>query len=128
MSLIERWQQAAHNVRRDAFTLWLACRDPRTSRLTKALGAFVLAYALSPLDLIPDFLPVLGSIDDLLIIPAGLVLVRRTVPAPVLTSCRQEASRRLDEGDPTSRWGAVLVAATWAAVLSAVVWGVLRLA
>lgn len=90
--------------------LWLAARDPRVPRHAKVLAAAVAAYALSPIDLIPDFIPVLGLIDDLLLVPAGIWLVVRLIPAEVMAELRAEAETR---ERPRSLAGAVLIAGLW---------------
>lgn len=115
--MIERWRQRARTIRRDTYALYLACRDPRVPWYAKALAGAILAYALSPIDLIPDFIPVVGYLDDLLIIPAGLVLVRKMIPADVLAEHRETAATMFDARAPQSRIGAVVIIAIWLGVL-----------
>ncbi len=116
--MLNRLRQHARTVRRDTYALSLACRDPRVPWYAKALAGAVLAYALSPIDLIPDFIPVLGYLDDLLIVPAGLVLVRRMIPPAVLAEHRATAAARLDARAPGSMVGAAIVVAIWLATLA----------
>jgi len=112
---IKRW---AAKLERDARALWLACRDPRTPWYAKAVAAAVAVYAFSPIDLIPDFIPVLGYLDDLLIVPLGVALALRLVPAAVMSECRERAERELLE-KPRSVAGAVVVVAIWVALVAA---------
>lgn len=116
--MIARWRDRARAVRRDTFALYLACRDPRVPWYAKVLAGAILAYALSPIDLIPDFIPVLGYLDDLIIIPGGLVFVRRMIPAAVLAEHRETAAQTFDSRAPTSVAGAVVVVAIWVLVLA----------
>ena len=81
------------------------------------MAGVVAAYALSPIDLIPDFIPVLGYLDDLIIVPLGILLAVRLIPAPLMSELRQEAVRRA--AAPTSRWGTAAIVALW---LSAAIW------
>jgi uncharacterized membrane protein YkvA (DUF1232 family) len=90
------WEAAkawARSIKRDVVAIWLAARDPRMPWYAKAIAAAVAAYALSPIDLIPDFIPVLGYLDDLVIIPLGILLVIRLIPAEVMAEFRREAER-----------------------------------
>lgn len=114
LTAIRSW---ARRLKRDALTLWFAARHPRTPLLAKALGWLVVAYALSPIDLIPDFIPVLGFVDDALLLPALIWLAVRLVPADVLATCRAQADAWLADGHrrPRSLWGAALVVALWVA-------------
>jgi uncharacterized membrane protein YkvA (DUF1232 family) len=117
----------AKRIRRDALTLWLAARHPRTPWLAKVLAGIVVAYALSPIDLIPDFVPVLGLLDDLLLLPALIWLAVRLVPADVLAACRVEAEQRMAAGAarPISRVGAIVIVLLWLGLaigLGAVAW------
>lgn len=109
-----------HRIRIEAHAVWLAARDPRTPWLAKLVGLAVAAYALSPIDLIPDFVPVLGLVDDALIIPAGVWLFERLVPAEQLAEHR--AAAEVASHRPRSFSGILIVAAIWAvAALSAYV-------
>ncbi|HEX8224519.1 MAG TPA: DUF1232 domain-containing protein [Allosphingosinicella sp.] len=114
---LKTWARA---LRRDVTALWIAARDPRVPWYAKALAGAVAAYALSPIDLIPDFIPVLGLLDDLLIVPAGIWLVVRLVPAPLMAEFREQAVRRAER--PTSYVAAALIAAIWIAAVAALIW------
>jgi len=87
------WKRRAQDWKREAGVLYHACRDPRVPWYAKALGIAVIAYALSPIDLIPDFIPVLGWLDDLLLVPLGLMAVRAMIPAAILAEYRERANR-----------------------------------
>jgi len=115
-TIVARLKERARPIKRDALALYIACRDPRTPWYAKALAGLVVAYALSPIDLIPDFVPVLGYLDDLVIVPAGIVLVVRLVPAAVMQEAREKAARMAAR--PTSRAGAAIVVGVWLAVLA----------
>lgn len=93
--------------------LWIAARDPRTPWYAKALAASVAAYALSPIDLIPDFVPVLGYLDDIVIVPLGILLAVRLVPGELMAEFRAEAERRVER--PRSIAGALGIVALWLA-------------
>lgn len=86
------WKQRVRRINAEAFALFLACRDPRTPWYAKAFALCVVAYAFSPIDLIPDFIPVLGYLDDLLITPGGLWLAIRLIPPEVLEEARGKVS------------------------------------
>lgn len=96
--------------------LWIAARDPRTPLAAKLVGGAVAAYVLSPIDLIPDFVPILGLADELLIVPLGLWVASRLIPQPLMDSYRAEADRAAER--PVSRAGALLVAVLWLVVAS----------
>ena len=115
MALFQSIRQWASRIKRDAVTLWFAYRHPGTPWFAKALAAFVVAYALSPIDLIPDFIPVLGYVDDVLLLPALIALNIRLIPADVLHDCRAQADRWMKEqgSKPRSIAGAVIVMAIW---------------
>ncbi len=100
-------------------TLWFCTRHPRTPFVAKALAAALVAYAFSPIDLIPDFIPVLGYVDDLLLLPAGIWVVMKLVPKDVLAECRDQAARWLEEKKPGPRsyFAAALIVALWLAAL-----------
>ena len=111
--MLARWRSRASALKADTYALYLACRDPRVPWVAKALAAVTVAYALSPIDLIPDFIPVLGHLDDLVLVPLGLALAIRLIPPSVLAEHRAEAARRFAEGGPRSRLGAALVVSLW---------------
>lgn len=115
MSIADRLRGWAKKVKRDGMTLWFAARHPDVPWYAKALGVFVVTYALSPIDLIPDFIPVLGYVDDVILLPCLIWLAIRMIPSPVLVECRDRADQRMKtEGvKPTSRVGAVLIVAVW---------------
>jgi uncharacterized membrane protein YkvA (DUF1232 family) len=118
MTISERMRATGHRLRRDSHALWLAARDPRTPLPAKLIAGFVAAYALSPIDLIPDFVPVIGWLDDLLIVPAGLWLAMRLVPAPLVAEFRARAE--IETSRPISRGGAVIVIMLWLIALASV--------
>jgi len=103
----------ADQIKIDTYALYLARSDPRVPCYAKVLAALIVAYALSPIDLIPDFIPVLGYLDDLLIVPAGVALAARLIPKEVLEEHRVDARRRLEQRPPRSRLGAILVVTVW---------------
>jgi len=115
MALRETLQAWAQRVKRDGVTLWFAGKNPHTPWYAKALGVFVVAYALSPIDLIPDFIPILGYVDDVLLLPALIWLTIRLLPPEVLTECRRQADdwMRTQGAKPRSRAGVVLVVGVW---------------
>jgi uncharacterized membrane protein YkvA (DUF1232 family) len=109
-----RWRRLTGRLETDTYALYLASRDPRVPWPAKAIAALTVAYALSPIDLIPDFIPILGQVDDLVLVPLGLALAIRLVPAQVLAELRAEAARHLAHRPPRSRVGAALVVLVWA--------------
>jgi uncharacterized membrane protein YkvA (DUF1232 family) len=121
MAIVETSRRWAKRIKRDAVTLWFAGRHPRTPWGAKALGFFVVAYALSPIDLIPDFVPILGYVDDVLLLPALIWLTVRLLPADVLAECREQADvwMATSGAKPRSVWGAVLIVAIWIVVFVA---------
>jgi len=109
----------AGRLKRDVVALWLAARDPRTPWHAKALAGAVAAYALSPIDLIPDFIPILGWLDDLLIVPAGIWLAVRWVPPPLMAEFRERAAATVR---PRSRTAAAVIVALWLAAAGLLLW------
>jgi uncharacterized membrane protein YkvA (DUF1232 family) len=108
---VQRLRERARALKRDVHALYLACRDPRTPWYAKVLAAAVAAYALSPIDLIPDFVPVIGYLDDLIIVPAGIILAIKLIPEPVWAEARERAS--LASGRPESRVAAFVIVGIW---------------
>ena len=116
---IERLKVWARDLKRDVIALWLAARDPRVPWYAKALSAAVAAYALSPIDLIPDFIPILGYLDDLLIVPLGIWAAVKLIPEPIMADLRAKA---LEHRKPTSKAGLVAVLFIWLAAIALTVW------
>ena len=111
MSRMEQAKDWARRVKRDAVAVYFAARDPRTPMLARCMALAVAAYALSPIDLIPDFIPVLGYLDDLLIVPLGLLLVIRLLPPEVLAESREKATTLLSR--PRSYLAATFMVSIW---------------
>ncbi len=121
-----QWQSAARQLKREIRALYLAVRDPRTPWYAKALATLVVAYALSPLDLIPDFVPVLGYVDDLLLLPVGVWLTLRLIPAEVMNETRLRAEAEMQTPKPVSWFGAALIVLLWVGAMAVTVWLVQR--
>lgn len=126
--MIARLRAWAKELKRQLLALYLAAKRPDTPRYAKWVAAAVVLYAFSPIDLIPDFIPVLGMLDDVVLVPLGVWLAIRLVPDAVLRECREEAERRLAAGGrkPVSFAGAALVALIWVAAAAAVAGWLLR--
>ena len=110
-------EERLYALRRDTLALYLAARHPRTPWYAKALAAFLAAYLLSPIDLIPDFVPVLGYLDDLVVVSLGLVIVVRLVPPDVMDECRKRAAETFASGRPVSKTAAAVVILVWIVAL-----------
>lgn len=115
------WRERARKLKQDVVAVALAMRDPRVPWYAKLLGACVVAYALSPIDLIPDFIPVLGYLDDLVLVPLGLFLVLRLIPPAVLAEHRAAAAEMAER--PVSYAGAAAVILVWLAALALTAYG-----
>ena len=113
--LTNRIKAWAKSLRRDVMTLWFVLKHPDTPWLARALAAILTAYALSPIDLIPDFIPVLGYLDDLIIVPLGIWLLLKIIPEQVLMECRNQADEwfRQDQQKPRSWMGLVIILGLW---------------
>src|SRR5215204_4849407 len=116
MSFVERLERWAKKLKVEVYALYLAYRDPRVPWYARAFAAVVVGYAFSPIDLIPDPIPVLGYLDDLILIPLGVALAIRMIPEPVLAECREKARRASRESRPVNRVAAVAVVAVWLAL------------
>jgi len=119
-SALQRISEWARVVKRDVLVVYLVARDSRVPWPVKVLAAAVAAYALSPIDLIPDFIPVVGYLDDLVIVPLGILAVVKLVPAEVLAELRREAARRL-VARPRSWAGAAVILVLWLVLLAIIV-------
>jgi uncharacterized membrane protein YkvA (DUF1232 family) len=107
------WKARARALKREVYALPLAARDPRTPFYAKLFAGLVAAYAFSPIDLIPDFIPVLGYLDDLILIPLGVMLAVRLIPPQVLEDSRAQADALMAQGKPISWLGALIIGAVW---------------
>ncbi|HRN84283.1 MAG TPA: DUF1232 domain-containing protein [Hyphomicrobium sp.] len=116
----QRLEDAARRAKRDGVALYLAARDPRVPWTVKAFAVLVAAYVLSPIDLIPDFIPVLGLIDEVVLLPLAVLLIARLIDPPLMAEFRAKAETLAER--PRSRLGIVLVALVWSAVALAVCW------
>ena len=120
--MLARWRQWARRLKLEIHALYLAARDPRTPWYAKALAVAVVAYAVSPIDLIPDPIPVLGYLDDLVLLPLGILLVRAVIPAQVLAESRARAASEERPRVPGGRIAAAVVVAVWIATAVALGW------
>lgn len=116
--------QWARRVKQDAVMLWFAYRDKRTPRLPKIICMLAVAYALSPIDLIPDFIPVLGYLDEAILLPAMIWLAVKLLPATVVSDCRALAAEWMQNNGrkPVNRWGILFVLLVWGLVLLLLLW------
>ena len=120
---LEKLKQRAHHLKAETFALYLAARDPRTPWYAKLLVAGIVAYAFSPIDLIPDFVPVIGYLDDLFLIPLGIVLAIKLVPHHVLAECRIRAQETIKNGKTVSRVAGAVIIIIWSALAAlGIVW------
>jgi uncharacterized membrane protein YkvA (DUF1232 family) len=110
-SFAARLREWARAMKRDVHALYLSARDPRVPWYAKAVALGVAAYALSPIDLIPDFIPVLGYLDDIVIVPLGILLAVRLIPADILAEHRASAAEAAKR--PVSRMAAMVIVAIW---------------
>jgi len=124
MKIVESWRKRAAQLNTEVYTLYLACKDPRTPWHAKLLATCVVVYAFSPIDLIPDFIPVLGYVDDLILIPLGVALVLKMSPQNVLMECRAKAQAAMSEGKPIRWMGAVIIISIWIFLATlGIIWG-----
>jgi uncharacterized membrane protein YkvA (DUF1232 family) len=113
VTTVDTWRRWARQLKTETYTLYLACRDPRVPWYAKALAVCVVAYAFSPIDLIPDFVPLLGYLDDLVLVPLGVLLVLRLIPPSIVAECRERARATMAEGKPASRAAAAVIVGIW---------------
>jgi uncharacterized membrane protein YkvA (DUF1232 family) len=106
-------KQRVAGLKRDTYALYLAARHPRTPWYAKLFASAVVAYAFSPIDLIPDFIPVIGYLDDLILVPLGLVIAIKLVPLEVMAECRSRSAEAMANGKPVSRTAAAVIIGIW---------------
>jgi uncharacterized membrane protein YkvA (DUF1232 family) len=119
-SMWNRLKSWARRMKRDTMALYLARKDPRVSRLAKVMAMATAAYALSPIDLIPDFIPVLGYLDELILLPLFIYLTIRLIPPDVMVELRARADQHLSENRPRNMTGAVVIVMIWLSIAIAI--------
>ena len=120
--MLESWKKRANQLKQEVFALWIAYRKPGVPWYAKAFCALVVAYAFSPIDLIPDFIPLLGYLDDLLLIPLGVSLAIKMIPGDILAAAREEAIERMAEGKKDNWVIGGLIVLLWVAVVALIIW------
>ena len=120
--MIEHWKQRARQLKIEVYAIWLAYRDPRVPWYARIFAACVVGYAFSPIDLIPDPIPVLGYLDDLVLIPLGIALAVRLIPAPVMDEARAKA-QQAQNGHHRAAWiVAGVIVLIWIVLVVAAIW------
>jgi uncharacterized membrane protein YkvA (DUF1232 family) len=123
---MQAWKRRARKLKAEAYTLYLAYRHPRTPWYAKVFAALIVGYVFSPIDPIPDFIPIVGLLDELVVVPIGVIIAREMIPEDVFEECREKA-RQVEEGEkPVSRVAAVVVVAIWILCVALAVYLALR--
>ncbi len=125
--MIAKLKSSAHTLKAEAYTLYIAIHDPRVPWYAKFFMGLVIAHTFSPIDLIPDFIPVLGYLDDLIVTPLGIILALKMIPAEVMADARQQTEELLRQAKPISKAGAIITIAIWLIIIAAVVWSIARM-
>jgi uncharacterized membrane protein YkvA (DUF1232 family) len=120
--MLDRLKKRARDLKTEVYALYLAYRDPRVPLYARIFAAGVVAYAFSPIDLVPDFIPVLGYLDDLILVPLGIVLALKMIPAPVMEECRVQANKIMAQGKPINRVAAVVIIVIWLLLATLGIW------
>ena len=110
---IERWKLKARQLKVEIFALYLAYRDPRVPWVARLFAGCVLGYALSPIDLIPDFIPVIGYLDDLVLVPLGIKVALSMIPRNVMAESREKAQETISQGLPVNKSAAAVIILIW---------------
>ncbi len=110
---MQTWKQRARQLKKETYAIYIACKDPRVPWYARVFAGFVVAYAFSPIDLIPDVIPILGYLDDLVLVPLGIILVLKMIPPAILAECREKAEALTGEGKPISWIAAGIIVAIW---------------
>lgn len=118
-------KERARSLKRDTLAIWIAAKDRRTPWYARALAVLVTAYALSPIDLVPDFIPVLGYLDDLVLIPAGIAATLKLIPTEVMAEARLKVEESLAK--PTTWWMTVMILLVWVGLLALIAFLILPL-
>jgi uncharacterized membrane protein YkvA (DUF1232 family) len=127
MSFMARWRHWAGQLKREVYALYLAAKDPRVPWYARVLAVCVVGYALSPIDLIPDVIPILGHLDDLVLIPLGVAALIKLIPPSVLGECREQAQAVLAEVKPTNWVAGSVIVLLWLLLAAATVLLIQRL-
>jgi len=126
---LDGWKGRARWLKREVYALYLAVRDPRCPWYARLFAGMVVAYAFSPIDLSPDFIPVIGYVDDLILVPLGVMVAIRLIPPQILAESRAEAGRVIAAGKPVNRVAAAVIIAIWlalAALIGVMLWRAVR--
>ena len=129
VSFIEKWKQSARDLKREVYALFLAYKDPRMPWYAKIFTGLVVAYAFSPIDLIPDFIPVLGYLDDLILVPLGVAAAIKMIPPEVMAEYRAKAQTEMDSGKPVNWLMTSVIILVWvglAVMCMKWVWGMVN--
>ena len=110
---VEHWKHQVKQLSAETYALYLAYRDPRVPWYSKAFAALVVGYAFSPIDLIPAFIPILGYLDDLILVPIGITIALKMIPNEVMEECRVDAREALKDGRPTNWAAAIFIVGIW---------------
>jgi uncharacterized membrane protein YkvA (DUF1232 family) len=127
MSTFEDWKERARQLKVETYALYLVYKDPRTPWYARLFAACIVGYAFSPIDLIPDPIPILGYLDDLILVPMGIVLAIKMIPPSVLVECREKAQIVISQGKPINRVAAAVIITIWLLLAAVVVIFVIRL-
>jgi len=126
LAFLDQWKQQTRRLKREVYALYVAYRDPRVPWYARLVVALVVAYAFSPIDLIPDVVPVLGYLDDLILLPLGIALALRLIPAAVMSDSRARADAILQQGKPVNKGAAIVIVLIWIALAVLAAWLVVR--
>ena len=110
---LETWKAKARELEIQVYALYLAYKDPRVPRYARIFAACVVGYAFSPIDLIPDPIPVIGYLDDLVIVPLGIALALKTIPANIMAECQEKSQQIMAQGRPVNKAAAIIIVAIW---------------
>ncbi len=116
------WKERVRVLKKETFALYLACRHPCVPWYAKVLSLIIVGYALSPIDLIPDFIPILGYLDDMVLIPLGIMIVIRMIPAEIMAECRQKSETMVGRATRAGKIAAVVIVMIWIMTAALVVW------
>jgi uncharacterized membrane protein YkvA (DUF1232 family) len=124
---LENWKKRTAQLKTEVYALYLAYKDERTPLIARIFAAVVVAYAFSPIDLIPDFIPVLGYLDDLVLVPLGILIAVKLIPSQVLAESRIQAAEVIAQGKPVNKVAAVVIVLLWLGLAALTVFWIIRL-